>query len=341
MSQVQYRVDAEGRYWLPEHELNRLEAERDRARAEAQAERDDHIAEQMRLIEEEAAAELEEALKPLTSEQIAELAERKANDPTLYEDQIEKLAARQVEIWPVPPLNDLEGFPPSRAMLIRFREWIQTTEEELRVLRENRFQFLHNLGVPGDIERQIADLVQGDVGGLLNTLRSQGKIGSVEFRSHERDLLEQRLGHDRHAAEVAKIALTTLEVEIDVLVQRIHYLRKSLPGYVNDALLEAVGPRLAREYAKRIRDLEATTAKMLGLAKVARTSAEAADGFSPFGYFVGPTFEVVLPRFTLNGLPERPAIQADDAKVAAAAVPWAELADLWGHNPRADLPESK
>ena len=341
MSGIQYRVDAMGGYWLPQEELDRIEAQRERSLAAAQAERDSEIAEQMRLIEKEQAAELEEALKPLTAEQIGDLAELKAVDPTSYEDQVEKIAERQVEVWPVPPVDDLDGFPPARAMLIRFREWIRSTEEELRVLRENRLQFLHNLGVPGDVEKQIADLVQGDVGDLLNSLRSQGKIGPVEFRSHEREMLEQRLGHDRHAAEVARVALTTLEVEIDVLVQRIHYLRKSLPGYVNDALLEAVGPRLAREYAKRIRDLEATTAKMLGLARVARTSAEAHDGFSPFGYYAGNTFQVALPRFRLEGLPERPAIQADDAKVAASAAPWAEMADLWGHNPRADLPELK
>ena len=322
-------------------ENKRQQAMAEKQRAAAEAELEAERAEQARLADEERAAEIEEALRPPTADQIAELAALKGSDPELYDDEVAKIGERQAEVWPVPLADNIEGCGRARGMLISFRELIDRTDAELQGMRATRSAFLVDVGAPGDTEAQINDLVESDTDNFLSWLRSAGKIGSTEVRSFERARLETKLPADRHKREVALAALGRLEVEIDLVASRAHYLREQLPGYIADALLEAVGPRLAREYVERIKDLEATTASMLGLAKVARNSAEAADGFSPFGYFVGPTFEVVLPRFTLEGLPERPAIQADDAKVAAAAVPWAELADLWGHNPRADLPEVK
>ena len=240
------------------------------------------------------------------------------------------------------PLSpDAEGFPPARAMVVSFREWIHAAEDELRQMRENRFAFLRDVDAVARTEQEISELVQSDTARFVSWLKTTGKVGSSDFRSFERARLEEKLPNNRHAREVAIGALASLETEIDILAKRVEYLRQKLPAYTSDAILEAAGPGLAREYTNGINALEATIAKMLGLARVARTSAEADDGFSPFGYYAGLTFEVALPRFRLDGLPELPAIRADNAKVAAAAVPWAELADLWGHNPRADLPELK
>jgi hypothetical protein len=159
MSDVHYRIDAEGRYWLTEEQLLRLEAEREQSRAEVQAERDAEIAAQMREIEAEAEAEAELARKPLSQERIDDLAQLRVNDLIEYDTEVEDLGERLANSIPVPPADelgvDIAGLPPARAALTVYVEHLRQVEAEAKKLEDAKARYLADLGVPDQTEREI------------------------------------------------------------------------------------------------------------------------------------------------------------------------------------------
>jgi hypothetical protein len=99
------------------------------------------------------------------------------------------------------------GLPPKRADLARFLEWRHRTENEIEVLEEAHHRAIEALGGEATTKKKIDALIEADVNEVLRFALDGQQITAKKLRAFERKQLEQKLGDDKHAAQVASKTL--------------------------------------------------------------------------------------------------------------------------------------
>jgi hypothetical protein len=338
--------------WLTQEQIDEIEAQEATVAAQQKADEETQqaaIDAELQLAAQEA-NKRDEASQPLTDEDLARLVVVERDQPEVYDSAISEISSAQARGWPVPeyPELDLADLPPRRAMLARMNAWIAEQQGELHRLQESRRTFVKSLDAPTETEAAIAAEVASGKNKLLAWLRSNGKLDRPTIDAFEREALEARLPVQRHEAEVAKAALGSLDVEIDVLERRLDALHERQKRHIEAAVIEAGAGFLGQLYVRATHDLRDIIASISGLSTIAQRADPDGTG-GVLRRTITTTFSTDLPWFDLPELRQvfsfktdsgdfQPRLAVDEGLVYASAGPWKRFASMLATDARAELP---
>lgn len=252
----------------------------------------------------------------------------------------DEINTRDLDLTGEPPAAetlglDVADLPPARARLMRYRAWRQRLAEELEGLEAARARFLESRGVAAVTEAKIRALIDSDTLGLVGWMRSgAAALTPPQIRQFERAQLEEKLGLDHHAAEVARGALDTIEGEIAEKRSALASLEARQESFLADAVAEAADEVAAR-YLGHLQALSDCLRQLYGASFYLAGKATAwRPAVTPVGYqWALPGFN--LPSFRRKKLGPVIRLMGERPDLQRAAAPWRALAAAWAEDPRA------
>ena len=197
-------------------------------------------------------------------------AEWEARNSAWAKQNREADAVRGLDGDPPDSLCDVKGMSPARGKYANYFVWRQGERKGLRDLEAKKAELESIIAAPTAAETEVRNGIKRTAAKLLGRASDGGEADA--------GALANRLAVAQHRAEAAKLALPTVEQEIDKAKLRVAKLDERESEFLNAAIIEvADASGLGQLYLKKITELRAIAAMMFELREVVGTYG---SGFS-------------------------------------------------------------